>query len=360
MKVLYATSIFLPSVRANRIQILAMAKAFAGVLGDDFLLGIGANKDGQDLGCRTVEMCPNVRSYSLAWRYLRIAKKEKFTHIFCREEKLLFFMVLYALLTNARVSFSYELHHLVYLRKWWFRWALSRTDAVVSITKGMLAALAESGYRGKTLVAPDAVDPSLFHLPHLSKSAARTELGLPHDRAIALYAGSLDPWKGVGVLHESAPFLDPKTLVVVVGGKPHYIQEFKEMHGDGHENFRMVGHKEYETELPKYLRAADVAVLPNSGKEEISRIATSPLKLFAYMASGTPIVASDLPSIREILDESNAVLVHPDSALMLARGIERVLDHPEKAHVLAVKAKHDAGAYTWDKRAKSVVQFLNA
>lgn len=357
MKLLYATSIFLPSVRANRIQILAMAKAFGTHLSDDFVLGLAQNGKKQDLGCRSVEMGGNTKSYILAWRYLTYAQKNGITHIFCREEKLLFFFVLYARLRRVQVSFSYELHHLPYLAKPWFRWALRRVDAIVSITAAMLPALTECKCVCKTLVAPDAVDPNLFALPNLTREAARAELSLPNDKKIALYAGSLDPWKGVGTLFEATPFLDPHTLVIVVGGKPHYITEFKENYGE-HANFRMVGQKEYETELPKYLRAADVAVLPNSGKEEISRIATSPLKLFAYMASGTPIVASDLPSLREVLSSENAMLVPPDHPLELARGIERLINDPEKARQLTQRAKQLVASYTWDRRASRIIQLL--
>lgn len=360
MKLLYATSIFLPSVRANRIQILAMAKVLGKALGENFVLGIGANKDNQDLHCNWVQMCPQVKSFTLAWRYLTFAKQNGITHIFCREEKLLFFLVLYAWLRRSSVLFSYELHHLPYLSKLWFRLALSRVASVVSITEAMTVPLRKSGYKGRVLVAPDAVDPNIFALPDLSKEDARKSLGLPLDKNIALYAGSLDSWKGVGTLYEAVSFLDPHTLVIVVGGKPHYVEHFRKEHGDAHKNFVMVGQKSYETELPQYLRAADVAVLPNSGKEEISRIATSPLKLFAYMASGTPIVASDLPSIREILSSENAVLVPADHPLELARGIERLIANPEKAGMLAEKAKREVMSHTWDSRAKEILSFLQA
>src|SRR5262249_13241169 len=70
---------------------------------------------------------------------------------------------------------------------------------------------------------------------------------------------------------------------------------------------------------PRWLAAAAVLVLPNSRAEPISARYTSPLKLFEYMAAGRPIVASDLPSLREVLTGGrNAVLVPPDDPGALA------------------------------------------
>jgi glycosyltransferase involved in cell wall biosynthesis len=52
-------------------------------------------------------------------------------------------------------------------------------------------------------------------------------------------------------------------------------------------------------------KAADALVLPNTAKEDISKYYTSPMKLFEYMASRRPIVATNIPSITEIINEEN-------------------------------------------------------
>ena len=71
------------------------------------------------------------------------------------------------------------------------------------------------------------------------------------------------------------------------------------------------------------------------------------------MAAGRPIVASDLPSIREVLaHEVNALLVPPGDAAALARAIERLLADPVLASRLARAALDGVPEYSWDRRAE--------
>jgi glycosyltransferase involved in cell wall biosynthesis len=103
-----------------------------------------------------------------------------------------------------------------------------------------------------------------------------------------------------------------------------------------------------------HLVTSTVLVLPNRATAISSRY-TSPLKLFEYLAAGRAIVASDLPSIREILrDGENAILVPPDDADALARAIDRLLRDPGLAETLARTAFDDAERFTWAARAEAL------
>jgi glycosyltransferase involved in cell wall biosynthesis len=100
------------------------------------------------------------------------------------------------------------------------------------------------------------------------------------------------------------------------------------------------------------LSQADVLALPNPASAISTRF-TSPLKLFEYMAAGRPIVASDLPAIREVLEhEVNALLVTPGDAAAMARAIERLLADPALASRLAHAALERVPEYSWDRRAE--------
>ena len=100
------------------------------------------------------------------------------------------------------------------------------------------------------------------------------------------------------------------------------------------------------------LRQADVVALPNP-PSAISTRFTSPLKLFEYMAAGRPIVASDLPSVREVLHHDvDALLVTPGDPAAMAAAIERLLADPALATRLADAALSAVPAYSWDRRAE--------
>jgi glycosyltransferase involved in cell wall biosynthesis len=115
---------------------------------------------------------------------------------------------------------------------------------------------------------------------------------------------------------------------------------------------RIVGNRPHE-EIPLWQKAADVLVAPNTAKEELSAHYTSPMKLFEYMASGTLIVASDIPSIREVVGEGRAHLVTPDNPQALAEGIARVLETGGKAE--SEKAFAWVQDHTWKRRAHRIL-----
>ena len=79
------------------------------------------------------------------------------------------------------------------------------------------------------------------------------------------------------------------------------------------------------------------------------------------VSDGRPIVASDLPSIGEVLEDgANALLVPPGDAKALAAAITKLLSEPELARRLAARAFEDVKAYSWDRRAERIEKFLRS
>ena len=177
-----------------------------------------------------------------------------------------------------------------------------------------------------------------------------------------VYAGQLYPWKGVDVLIRAMPSL-PERSLTVLGGFPGAGSAdadlarcqalAKRLGVDRRVTFAgFVPHGRIREELAG--AGAGIVPLPDL---LMSRYFTSPLKLFDYMAAGVPIVASDLPALREVLvDGENALLVPPDDPGALAEAIERLFLGPDLAERLRQQAFKDVAAYTWDRRAERIIE----
>jgi glycosyltransferase involved in cell wall biosynthesis len=264
---------------------------------------------------------------------------------------------------SARARVAYEAHTFPKpgAKRGLHLWAVKRLGRLVCITRGLAEEYVACGIDPrKIVVAPDAVDLERFaQLP--DKDAARQKLGMPVDARIACYTGHLYEWKGARTLALASRFLPDEYLVYVVGGTAEDLASFRRfLEAERLDRVRVVGHVPPD-QVPSYLAAADVLVLPNSARSETSARFTSPMKLFEYMAAGRPTVASDLPSIREVLrDEENALLVKPDDPESLARGIVALAGDEPLARRLAEAARIDVLGHTWDARAEAILSSLRA
>lgn len=235
------------------------------------------------------------------------------------------------------------------------RRVLRRIKGLVVITEGLRDFYIGKGFPGEhILVAADAVALEDFAIPQ-SREESRARLGLPLDQKIALCISNkiLSVEKGVITLCAASAFLPDDIRVVVIGGEPEEIALLKK----DAPRVSFLGWRPY-AELADNQVAGDVLVLPNSAKSEVSAKFTSPLKLFTYMASGVPIVSSDLPSAREVLDEISAFFFTPDDPHALAQTIIHALNHPYESAEKARAAREKAEHYTWDARARSILNVI--
>ncbi|MCY3914294.1 MAG: glycosyltransferase [Chloroflexi bacterium] len=241
--------------------------------------------------------------------------------------------------------------------QWLHLWAVRRVDRIVVITSALRRWYLERGLPPeRVLVAHDAAPAATFDLE--PRTVARQALDLALDAPLVCYVGHLYPWKGVDTLVAAAAKLPDTVQFAIVGGIPPDLDRVRQLAG-GRRNVRTTGHRP-PAEARRYLAAADVAVIPFSGATIIAREHTSPLKMFEYMAAGVPIVASDLPSLREVLrHEHNALLVPPDDNAALAAAIERLLSDHELAARLARTARNEVADCTWNRRAARIVEFLD-
>ncbi len=234
---------------------------------------------------------------------------------------------------------------------------------IVVVTKSYEEDLKRLGVQN-VLYVPDAVSLERF-VSSPSKLQCREKLHIPSDMRIVGYVGKYrtnDQPKGVEDL--IAAFSDlvqdhSDVFLLLVGINTDEINEVEALfaqHGVPAAQYRCIGHVR-QVDVPTYLKACDVLVMNYPALGHYVHY-MSPLKLFEYMASGVPIVSTDLPSIRDILNESNALLIPPDSRSALAKGVLTLLNDTARATVLAEQALRDVQQYTWDKRAEHILKFI--
>lgn len=205
----------------------------------------------------------------------------------------------------------------------------------------------------KTFVELNAVDLNKFGIKE-TRQELRESLNLKSDAKIVLYTGHLYGWKGAEILAEAAALL-PEVDFYFLGGKPEDIKTFKHKYGSS-KNIHVMGHQPH-AQIPRWQKAADVLVIPNTAKSKISKYYTSPMKLFEYMASRVPVVASDLPSIREVVDESMVYFATPDEPASFAEQISQALVTDTAANKVEL-AYRKVSSHTWYARAERIVHQL--
>lgn len=209
----------------------------------------------------------------------------------------------------------------------------------------------------RMLHQPNAVNYDFFHIG-TSREEARKELNLPHDKLLILYTGHLFSWKGVDTLALSATHIPGNALIYFVGGTQKDREVLQTLVKERSlPRIEFLPHQDH-ARIPLFQKAADVLVLPNTAREEASKYETSPVKLFEYMSSETPIVASDLPSIRDIVSDDEVCFFEPDDPKSLGEAIGDVLTDPVRARERALKASQQAKGLSWEARAADISHLI--
>jgi len=407
VKLIYPANARIPSEKAHPYQIVQMCEAFAAA-GADVTLIYPARRNPPDLDTGDIwahygvertfraERIPVVDLYPLAWRLpgrlgravdrlaailihvlfngalmLRLAR-ERDAVIYGRHP---IGLALYCFLWPRRARrVFYEVHVApttptgTRLR----RWLMRRVGGVVTITEHLHERhIALGAAPERVITAHDGFRAARFAIKG-DRAEWRRRLGWPQEAFIVGYMGrfisglqSMD--KGIGTLVEAVIELaagggDRPLRLALVGGPDAVVEQVRaRLDGAGlPPDFLLYPGMVPPVDVPGYLRAFDVCTIPLPWSEFFA-YDTSPLKLFEYMAAGRPIVASDLPSTAEILrNGENGLLVPPGDPHALADALRRLRDDPALGERLAAQAARDVQAYTWEARARRILDFIRA
>lgn len=247
--------------------------------------------------------------------------------------------------------------------RWLQAQVMQRAAALFPLTAAMARQAGELGATGEQLcVVHDGIRAERF-MDMPSREEARQQLGWNSDRFVVGYVGRLQTMamdKGVGNLARAvAPLED--TAIALVGGPEESVTELRDLwHASGRseDDFLVAGQVNPEA-VPLYLAAFDVCAMPFPWTEHFAWYA-SPVKLFEYMTSGRPLVATDLPAVAEVVrHEEHALLVPPDDLTALQEALLRLQRDAALRQRLACKAREEVmGRYTWAHRARRILRHL--
>jgi glycosyltransferase involved in cell wall biosynthesis len=198
----------------------------------------------------------------------------------------------------------------------------------------------------------------------------REKIGWPADAFIVGYMGrfqTLGMDKGLSELVEAVIALAAEgapgqVRLGLVGGPAETVEALREeLRAAGHSpDTALYAGQVPPGEVPGYLRAFDVCAMPFPWTEHFAYYA-SPMKLFEYMASGSPVVASDLPSTAEVIrDGENGLLYPPGDGEVLAAALRALRDDPASGERLAEQAARDVLDYTWEARARRILEMIKS
>ena len=234
---------------------------------------------------------------------------------------------------------------------------------LVSITRALMEILErEHNIRIKqddVVIAPNGVDLERFASLPASPELVRHALNLPSAPTV-MCTGHLYAGRGADLFLALAKII-PQAQFVWVGGRPEDVAAWKKRaENENITNLTFTGFIPNQ-DLPLYQSAADILLMPysrsimgSSGTADSASVA-SPMKMFEYMAAGRAIVTADLPVIREVLNENNAVFCEPDRVENWKLEIERLLANEAGRVELGRQARERVKSYTWLARAQRIM-----
>lgn len=375
MKIVFPTLSRFPSITAPSVQVANMAQAFAEA-GHDVTLVAPApdprlatmHPEGADGGEQlfgfhpryaTVVLADRVRrgqSYVNAIRIARMVREQRPDLVFSRDLRSCL------LPARAGVPTVFEAHTLTSLQGPQERWVLERLTSMPAF-RGVVAISSALAQDLHTILG---VPEHLLHVAHdgvrLLPTSDVAEEGR-EDRPLRVgYSGSLFAGRGIELLLEVARRADWIELHVV-GGPLESAAALQARTSDGRSGRIVVHGQRTPIEARRFQQQMDVLAAPfarrvstNTGVDSSRWM--SPMKVFEYMASGRPIVISDLPVLREVLrPDVDALMVPPEDPDALIAALERLRDDAQLGARLAASALDRVrNEFTWDIRARRILE----
>lgn len=218
----------------------------------------------------------------------------------------------------------------------------SDLSGVIAVSTKNMNEASELGLidKNKTKVFPNGANLDLFK--RIDKHECRKRLNIPFDKFVIICVGQFIERKGQRRILQALDILGIENIKTIFIGKG--TDDFD------HSSILYKG-TVTNTELPYYLNASDLFVLPTLHEGCCNAIIEA-------LACGLPIVSSDLPFNHDVLNNENSILVNPNNVDEIARSIERVYDTPDLAADLAKKSYEQGQQLSIKTRSRGILDFI--
>ena len=215
--------------------------------------------------------------------------------------------------------------------KWMEKKSLKKASSIIVICRALYDYASTITAKEKLTIIENFIDenPTAADLGRERLNQVKKEIGKGENKII-MYTGTLEKYQGIPLLIESMTHLPGDFRLVLIGGKPKQIEEVKHLVETDQLTGRVLilGQKK-PGEIPYYLGAADVLVSPRTLGTNI------PLKIYAYLKSGIPVVATNLYTHTQSINQDIAILTDPDPGKFAAGILEAA---SEKGKIISKNA----------------------
>ncbi len=202
------------------------------------------------------------------------------------------------------------------------RYILEKSQAVIVICRDLMGTVTDLGFGHKAVQIENFLDFPAAEFPADAIVRKKQEYS-PEGKKVVLYAGNFEPYQGIPLLLRSAQNVGEKAVFLLVGGAGRPLQEMRELAASlGIKNRVVFVDKVLPSQVPLFIRLADVLVSPRTSGTN------TPLKIYSFLKSGKPLVATRLWTHTQLLSEQRAVLADPEPD-SLARAIGFALTSEE-------------------------------
>jgi len=378
MKIVYISPSTLPSRTANSIHVVMQCAGLVNAGAEVKLFAKRSVCDEHDLETELEKAYGReVLTFDLKTYYSKTSKADSLkiafvslTNIFrnpwpdCILSRNLYAAFIIGVLMKRKIIF--ETHQLEYGFRKKMQFMIMRSSKVTTITisQKLVECLEEHHGKGplNSLVlhdaAPDGIQP--LAIEKRRASIARIVQNANNNwEAVCGYFGHLYEGRGIEVIDGLAK-CRPDALFLVFGGNESDIEERKR--NNQLKNVVYAGHLPYP-EAQEAMRSVDVLLMPYQRTVSIGVAQhdtarwMSPMKMFEYLASGVPIISSDLPVLREVLkDKVNCLLVDPENVDDWLNALGSLIENPDFSANLGKQGHIDySSEHTWYQRGKRII-----